>query len=321
MKYLISGAALALAASGATAQDLVVQLKGPTLAASAGYLLAEARGYYAAEGLAVALRPPVDAPPFESLARGAADLAVEWLPTALVARENGLPAVNVAQVFAQPALRLTCNAKAGIHGAADLRGKSIGSDFAGAHLPLSAWLNRLGLKADESPTGVTLLRQWPGTEMLRQKQAHCISTASYDQPLLPGTVTLDPAQQGAGVLEDGLYALAPALAAPDMQAQLARFLRASMKGWHEAMTDPEASARLLLGPDPDPGALAHQTRMLRGMAAVLSPDGRLNEAEYRRSIDNLLAGDGAAVLKRAPQGAFTHAISDIAAQTQASATP
>ena len=49
MKYLIP-AALALLATSAQAQDLVVQLRGPDLAANAGYLLAEARGLYSSLG-------------------------------------------------------------------------------------------------------------------------------------------------------------------------------------------------------------------------------------------------------------------------------
>ena len=105
MKYLIP-AALALLATSAQAQDLVVQLRGPDLAANAGYLLAEARGLYAQSGIEVTLLPASGAPAFESLARGQAALAVEWMPTALVARENGLPVVNIGQVFARPSLRL-----------------------------------------------------------------------------------------------------------------------------------------------------------------------------------------------------------------------
>lgn len=64
MKFLISAALVALAVPAA-ADELVVQLKGPDLAASAGYLLAEAQGYYAAEGLEIRLLPPSDSPSFE----------------------------------------------------------------------------------------------------------------------------------------------------------------------------------------------------------------------------------------------------------------
>ncbi|WP_347266345.1 ABC transporter substrate-binding protein [Paracoccus sp. (in: a-proteobacteria)] len=321
IRQLILAAMLALAASGAAAAELAVQLRGPTLAASAGYHLAHARGYYADESLQVTLLPPSDGPALESLARGEAQLAVEWLPAALVAREHGLPLVNIAQVFARPALRLTCNGDAGVAEAGDLRGKTVGSRFGGSELPLLAWLNRLGLRSDGSLSGVALLNQGEGDAMLRQKQADCISTLRHDPPGLPDTVTLDPATQGAALLEDGIYVLAPLLAKPGMDRQLAGFLRASMRGWHEALADPEATAHLLLGPDPDAGALAHNTRMLRDMAGILAPGFRPDEAALRHGIDTLLAGGPQAVLARPPEGALTHAIRDIAAQPQVAQTP
>ncbi len=311
-KSLIPAAVLLMLGSlAARAEQLTVQLRGPALAESAGFLIAEARGYYAEEGLAVRLRPADPAaPPFEALARGEADLAVEWMPTALVARENGLPVVNIAQIFARPALRLTCRREAGVAGAADLRGKTVGSWFGGTEYPLLAWLNRLGLVADDSLSGVALPAQWPGTEMLRQKQAACISTLSYDPAPDEGLVELDPQDQGAAVLEDGLYVLAGTLAAPEAEERLAGFLRASMRGWREAVAQPEDSARLILGPDPDPGALQRQAGMLRRIGGLLAADGALDEGGYRRTVETLRTGGPRSVLRRKPRGAFTHAISD-----------
>ncbi|WP_313351186.1 ABC transporter substrate-binding protein [Paracoccus sp. (in: a-proteobacteria)] len=312
---------LALAALSAQAEELTVQLRGPALAESAGFLVAEARGYYADAGLTVHLRPADNTPPFEALARGEADLAVEWMPTALVARENGLPVVNIAQIFDRPALRLTCLREAGVAGAADLRGKSIASWFNGQEYPLLAWLNRLGLVADDSLSGVALLAQWPpAAEMLRHKQAVCISTLSYDPVAGEGLVELDPHSQGASVLEDGLYALSGQLSDPAAEDRLARFLRASMKGWRDATADPEASARLILGPDPDPDALQRQVGMLRRIDGLLSVTGALDEGEYRRTVENLRAGGPNAVLRREPRGAFTSAISDRAAPAASAAT-
>lgn len=321
MKSLIPAVALVLAtALGARADSLTVQLRGPALAESAGFLVAEARGFYAEEGLEVDLRPADDAPPFEALARGAADMAVAWMPPALVARENGLPLVNVAQIFSRPALRLTCRADAGVASAADLRGKTLGSWFGGTEYPLLAWVNRLGLKPDDSLEGVALLAQWPGAEMLRHKQTACISTLSYDPAEGAGLVRLDPQHQGVDLLEDGLYVLPQQLADPEARERLARFLRASMRGWHEAVARPEESARLLLGPDLDDGALRRQAGMLRGIAPLLSPSGALDEAAYRRTVAALRAGGAQAVLRHEPKDAFTKQISDLATPSETTAS-
>ncbi|WP_199259421.1 ABC transporter substrate-binding protein [Paracoccus binzhouensis] len=321
MKSLIPAMALILAtALGARAEGLTVQLRGPALAESAGFLMAETRGFYAEEGLEVELRPADTAPPFEAMARGAVDVAVAWMPPALVARENGLPLVNVAQIFARPALRMTCRADAGVASAADLRGKTLGSWFGGTEYPLLAWLNRLGLEPDDSLEGVALLAQWPGAEMLRHKQAACISTLSYDPAQGEGLVRLDPRDQGADLLEDGLYVLPQHLAEPAARERLARFLRASMRGWREAVARPEETARLILGPDPDPGALRRQAAMLRGIAPLLSPGGALDEAAYRRTVEALRTGGAGAVLRHDPAAAFTHEISDLAARPEAAAS-
>ena len=122
-----------------------MQLRGPDLAANAGYLLAEARGLYAQSE--VTLLPASGAPAFESLARGQAALAVEWMPTALVARENGLPVVNIGQVFGRPSLRLACRTDAGVTDAGQLRGKSVANWFSGTEFPLAGWLNRAEIPA------------------------------------------------------------------------------------------------------------------------------------------------------------------------------
>ncbi len=310
-----------LAPLTARAEDLTVQLRGPALAESAGFLWAQARGLYAAEGLQVTLLPADEAPPFETLARGAADLTVEWLPAALVAREHGLPVVNVAQVFARPALRLTCLRDSGVETAADLRGRTVASAFRGTEYPLLAWLNRLGLKTDDSLSGVALLAQWPAaSEMLRHHQAACVGSFSYDPLPGEGLVLLDPAAQGAATLEDGLYALPGSFAGPEDKDRLARFLRASMKGWHEAAANPEAAARLTLGPDPDPGALQRQTAMIAAIAPLLSPTGALDQVDYRRTVDSLRAGGASSVLRREPQGAFTPDISALASRPEPTTT-
>ena len=300
---------LALLAPAAQAQGLVVQLIGPGRAENAGYLLAEARNLYVGNGLEVTLLPPSDAPPFETLARGQADLVVEWMPAALVARENGLPLVNIGQIFASPTLRLACRADAGIADIAQLPGKTVASPFGGTEFPLAGWLNRAAVPLDS----VTLIPQGDSAEMLRQKQADCISIRRFATAGIGGANLLDPAAAGAATLEDGIYALSPARPDdPFLRDRMARFLQVSIEGWRAAIADPEGSARLLLGPDPDEGALQRLTKSLQAMDGVIG-DGRLNDAAYLGTVETLRAGGAGAVLKHPPEGAFTHDISDLAA--------
>ena len=48
--------------------------------------------------------------------------------------------------------------------------------------------------------------------------------------------------------------------------------------------------------------------------SVSFPPGALDEAAYQRTVDTLLAGGSDPVISAAPEGAWTHAITDLALQ-------
>ena len=100
MKKLLIGIVAAMMASAASAADEVkLQLQWVTQAQFAGYYVALDKGYYKDEGLDVTILPggPDVAPP-QVLAGGGADVMLNWMPSALAAREKGLPVVNIAPV-------------------------------------------------------------------------------------------------------------------------------------------------------------------------------------------------------------------------------
>ena len=88
MKKLITAAFLAVAtATGASAQEVKLQLKWVTQAQFAGYYVAQAKGFYEAEGLNVTILPGgPDIAPTQVIAGGGADVVVEW-----AAAKMGLP--------------------------------------------------------------------------------------------------------------------------------------------------------------------------------------------------------------------------------------
>jgi NitT/TauT family transport system substrate-binding protein len=103
-------AVLAVCGMTAHAADKVtVQLKWLPQAQFAGYYVAQAKGYYKAEGLDVTIKPGgPDIGPAQVIAGNGADVIVDWMPSALASREAGVPLVNIAQVFNQSGLMLTC---------------------------------------------------------------------------------------------------------------------------------------------------------------------------------------------------------------------
>ena len=82
-------AALAATAFAASAQEKVtVQLKWVAQSQFAGYYVAAAKGYYKEAGLDVTIKPGgPDISPVQALVGKQADIAVNWMPDALAARE------------------------------------------------------------------------------------------------------------------------------------------------------------------------------------------------------------------------------------------
>ena len=71
--------------------------------------MAQDKGFYKEEGLKCYHLPGgPDIGPMQVLAGGGADVAVDWMPSALAAREKGLSAVNIAQPFKSSGMMLTC---------------------------------------------------------------------------------------------------------------------------------------------------------------------------------------------------------------------
>jgi NitT/TauT family transport system substrate-binding protein len=325
-KLLMTAGALALVAGSASAQDTVkLQLKWVTQAQFAGYYVAEAKGYYDAEGLDVTILPGgPDIAPAQVIAGGGADVVIDWMPSALAAREKGLPLVNIAQPFKSSGLMLTCLKETGIKTPADFADKTLGVWFYGNEYPFLSWMSQLGLKTDGSAGGVTVLKQGFNVDPLLQKQAACISTMTYNeygQVLEAGVsaddlITFKYEDMGVATLEDGLYVLEQNLADPAFEDKMVRFVRASMKGWKDAEANPDEAAMIVLEND-QTGAQteAHQKFMMGEVAKLTAgSNGALDEADYKRTVATLMAGGSDPVITAEPAGAWTHAITDKALQ-------
>jgi len=327
MKKVLTGAFLAAFAAGGAqaADDVTLQLKWVTQAQFAGYYVAQAQGFYTEENLNVTILPGgPDVAPTQVIAGGGADVVIDWMPSALAAREKGLALVNIAQPFKSSGMMLTCLKETGITSPADFADKTLGVWFGGNEYPFLNWMSSLGLKTDGSAGGVTVLKQGFNVDPLLQKQAACVSTMTYneywqviDAGIAPeDLVTFKYEDQGVATLEDGLYVMEANLADPAFEDKMVRFVRASMKGWKWAEANPDAAAMIVLDNDAT-GAQTetHQKRMMGEIAKLTSgSNGALDEADYQRTVDKLLAGGSDPVISAAPVGAWTHQITDKALQ-------
>ena len=321
---LALGLAMTLTASSALAADkLVLQLKWVTQGQFAGYYVAKDKGFYDEANLDVEIKPggPDVAPP-QVIAGGGADVVVDWMPSALAAREKGLPLVNIAQPFKRSGMMLTCRKETGITKPEDFKGKTLGVWFGGNEYPFLSWMNHLGLKTDGGAAGVTVLKQGFNVDPLIQKQADCISTMTYNeywQVIDAGIpedqlVTFKYEDEKVATLEDGLYVLQKSLDDPAMVEKLARFVKASMKGWEYARTNPDEAATIVLDNDAS-GAQTekHQKRMVAEINKLTEgSDGVLDTAAADRTVETLLGGGSDPVITKKPEGAWTTKVTDAA---------
>ncbi|WP_282094848.1 ABC transporter substrate-binding protein [Epibacterium ulvae] len=326
MKTIIAaaGAAMTLAGTAYASDEVTLQLKWVTQSQFAGYYVALDQGFYEEEDLDVTILPGgPDIAPTQVIAGGGADVTVEWMPAALAAREKGLPLVNIAQPFKSSGMMLTCWKDTGIAAPADLADRTLGVWFFGNEFPFMSWMSKLGISVDgKGDAGVEVLKQGFNVDPLLQRQADCISTMTYNeywQVIDAGVgadelVTFKYEDQGVATLEDGLYVLEENLDNPEFVGKMERFVRASMKGWKWAEENPDDAAEIVLDNDASGAQTeSHQKRMMGEIAKLTAgSNGALDVADYERTVATLLGGGSDPVITKAPEGAWTHVITDAA---------
>ena len=314
-----------LAFSAQAADKVTIQLKWVTQAQFAGYYVAQEKGYYKSEGLDVTIKPggPDISTP-QVIAGGGADVIVDWMPSALASREKGVALVNIAQIFNRSGMMLTCRKDSGIRSPSDFRGKTLGVWFYGNEYPFLSWMSQLGIPTSGGSNGVTVLKQGFNVDPIFQKQAHCVSTMTYNEYWQVVDGGLSPSElvvykyedQGVATLEDGLYVLEKNLSNSAFVNKMARFLRASIKGWEFAANNPDTAADIVLEND-DTGAQTekHQRRMMREINKLIvgfyskgQGVGYLKPSDYERTVNVLLASDSDPVITKKPRGAWSHKI-------------
>jgi NitT/TauT family transport system substrate-binding protein len=315
----VSAAAILAVGAAHAADKVTLQLKWVTQAQFAGYYVAKDKGYYKDENLDVTIKPGgPDIAPEQVIAGGGADVVVDWMPAALAAREKGAAMVNIAQPFKRSGLELTC--RAGIKTPADLKDRTLGVWFYGNEYPFLSWMSKLGYKTDGSPGGVKVLKQGFNVDPLIQKQADCISTMTYNeywQVIDAGykpdqLVVFNYTDEGVATLEDGLYAMEDKLKDPAFVDKMARFVKASMKGWAWARENADAAAMIVLDNDSTGAQTEHHQKQMMSEINKLTAgsDGKLDLADYERTVKSLLTGGSDPVITKEPVGAYTTVVTD-----------
>jgi NitT/TauT family transport system substrate-binding protein len=288
-------------------------LKWVPQAQFAGYYVAQKKGYYAKEGINITLQPggPTIVPE-QVVANGGAQYGLDWLPSLLQQRDNGVNLINVAQIFQDSGMRLISYKSQNIHSFQDLKGKTVGVWWAGNQYQFLACMNRLGINYQKD---MRVIQQPFDMNGFLQHQLNAASAMTYNElgVVLEAGVkmsemnVLSYSSCGVSQLEDGLYARADFLA--KNRDLTVRFLRASIRGWQDVLKDPVAAAKIVY-PNIPGGVttLAHQTYMAKEVVklinygpAIKKGIGYMDPGAFNRTAQDMLVDK---VIKKAPSGAY-----------------
>ncbi len=217
-------------------------------------------------------------------------------------------------------MMLTCRKETGIKSPSDFKGRTLGVWFYGNEYPFLSWMSKLNIPTTGGSDGVTVLKQGFNVDPILQKQADCVSTMTYNEywQIIDAGLGADELNvfkyedQGVATLEDGLYVLEKNLSDPAFVDKMARFVKASMKGWAWARDNQEAAADIVLDNDAT-GAQTkkHQVRMMGEINKLTAgSNGKLDVAAYERTVSTLMGGGSDPVISKVPTGAWTHVVID-----------
>ena len=234
------------------AEDLVtVQLKWVHQAQFAGFYVALEKGFYADEGLAVALIPGgnnVDLA--RSLIDGTADVAVLAPEDIIIQRSRGLQLKAIAAIYRRSAVVYLSMPGSGIHRPSDFMGKTIAAS--GPHgsvrdfeIQLAAMMKILGLDMAQ----VHLVPYDPAYVGFLKGEVDV--TAAYTTG---GLIKIRSQGVSPNIIWPGGYRVrfySATLAATDRTIaehpeKIRRFLRATLKGWQTAIGNPSGTVDIVL---------------------------------------------------------------------------
>lgn len=286
---------------GAAASDELIpvklQLKWVPQAQFAGYFVAKERGYYEAEGLDVEIiSGGPDIVSEQQVASGAVQFGVDWTASLLAHRDQGLPLVQVAQVFQDSASLLISRKTSGIETPADLADKIVGNPMGGNEFEVLALFDKYGL---DPAKDLEFVKQGFTVDQFVNKELDTMFATSYNEyfVVLDSGISADELSvinlndEGTAMLQDNLFANEEWLAENEETA--VKFVRASLKGWNDAVNDPEYAVDMVMKAVAEGSTTReHQVNMMSEVSKLVIPEdktaadiGYIDEELFKRTAD------------------------------------
>ncbi len=274
-----------------------LQLKWVPQAQFAGYFVAMDKGYYAAEGLEVEIVPGgPDIVPEQQVANGAADIGVDWVASLLAHQEQGLPLIQISQIYQRSGLVLVSKKSAGIATSADMKDKKIGNWMGGNEFEILALFDKYKLDPNKD---LNFTKQGFTMDQFLTGEIDAASAMTYNeyQVVLEQGIpasdlnVIDMNAEGVAMLEDNLFANKEWLA--DNKETAAKFVRASLKGWKDAIADPAAAVdSVMKKAEAGSTSKEHQLKMMEEVSKLILPEGfdaskmgYIDDAMFKQTAD------------------------------------
>jgi len=253
-----------------------LQLKWLPQSQFMGYYVAAAKGYYKDEGIDINILPGgSDIIPEQNVYNGVADIGVTWVSSLMTYQTQGYELQEVAQMFQKSGLLVASKKDAGIKSPQDLAGKKVANWFGGNEYEVLALLSKYKLDKNKD---LNLVQQDFTMDQLKEGSVDAASAMTYNEfgLLLESGISKDDLNvinmndEGVAMMEDCLFVNSEW--ASKNEDLMVRFLRASIKGWKDAVADPEAAGKTVYDVDKSV-SLEHQVYMAKEVAKLASPEG------------------------------------------------
>ncbi|WP_040949141.1 ABC transporter substrate-binding protein [Gorillibacterium massiliense] len=302
-----------------------LQLKWVPQAQFAGYFVALDKGYYKDEGLDVTILPGgPDIVPEQQVANGAADIGVDWVASLLAHQEQGLPLVEIAQIYQKSGIVLVSKKSSGIATPADLKGKKVGNWMGGNEFEVLALFDKYKLDSNKD---LSFVKQGFTMDQFLSGELDAASAMTYNEYQvaleqgIPASdlSVIDMNSEGVAMLEDNLFANKEWL--DKNKDTAAKFIRASLKGWKDAIAKPEEAVDIVLKKVEDGSTSKdHQVKMMEEVAKLIAPSGfdlsklgYIDNAAFKQTAD--IAFKFGVIKKEADlKSAYTNEIVEMAAK-------
>jgi len=277
-----------IAASGSGGlTPVTLQLKWVPQAQFAGYYVALEKGYYEAEGLDVTIAPGgPDIVPEQQVANGAADIGVDWVASLLPSIEQGMPLIQIAQIYQESGLLLISKKDSGITSPEDLVGKNVGNWMGGNEFEALALFDKYGIDPNKD---LSFVKQAFTMDQFLSGDLDAASAMTYNEyhvVLESGVAAsdlnvIDMNDEGVAMLEDNLFANKEWL--EENKDTAAKFLRASIKGWQDAIENPDGAVDIIMAESEEGSSTReHQLTMMKEVAKLVIPEG-FDEADIGKT--------------------------------------